>query len=89
MGDIGNAFVDGELISDNFYNGSVWEIGLKSAWNPGKGNKITFVLNPVKKNVKIDVSSTMAGRLEKAEEAMAELRSVRIIPIHEAVFKIM
>lgn len=85
VGDIGYAFTDGDLISDNFYNGAVWEIGLKNAWDPDRGNKITFVINPVKENVKVDVSSTMAGRMEKNEGLTAELKSVRIKPIYEAV----
>ncbi|WP_206566718.1 hypothetical protein, partial [Enterobacter cancerogenus] len=29
-GDIGYAFIDGELIHDNFCNHTTWEIGLKS-----------------------------------------------------------
>lgn len=87
-GDIGNAFVNGELISDNFCNGSVWEIGLKNAWNPKMGRKIAFVINPIKEDVKIDVSSTMAGRMEKNEGVAAEIRSVRIKPVYEAVFEV-
>jgi len=88
IGDIGNAFVDGELISDNFYNGSVWEIGLKNAWHPDTGRKITFVINPLKENVKIDVSSTMAGRAEKSEGMTAVIKSIRIKPVYEAIFEI-
>lgn len=29
-GDVGRAFINGELISDNFNNGQIWEIGLKA-----------------------------------------------------------
>ena len=88
LGDIGNAFVEGELISDNFYNGAVWEIGLKDAWNPNMGRQITFVINPIKESVRVDVSSTMAGRMEKDEGVAAEIKSVKIKPIYEAIFKI-
>ena len=48
-GDIGSAFVDGELISDNFYNGAVWEIGLKDVWNLNMGREITFVITPIRR----------------------------------------
>ncbi|MFY9178084.1 MAG: beta-galactosidase [Caldicoprobacterales bacterium] len=87
-GDIGSAFVDGELISDNFYNGAVWEIGLKDVWNLNMGREITFVITPIKEDVRIDVSSTMAGRMEKGEGAIAELRSVKLKPVYEAVFEV-
>lgn len=87
IGDIGNAFVDGELIADNFYNGAVWEIGLKDAWHAHMGREITFVITPIKENVRIDVSSTMAGRMEKNEGVVAELKSVKVKPIYGAVFQ--
>lgn len=31
VGDIGQLFVQGKLVADNFYNGTTWEIGLKQA----------------------------------------------------------
>ena len=88
IGDIGNAFAKGELISDNFYNGDVWEIGLKDAWQPSMGREITFVITPIKENVKIDVSSTMAGRMEKGEGVIADLKSIKIKPIYETVIEV-
>lgn len=87
-GDIGHAFMDGELVADNFCNQATWEIGLKEALKPGMGTEMTFLITPLKKSVKVDVSSTMAGRMEKTEDSLGGLRSVRIQPVLEAVFKI-
>lgn len=86
--DIGNAYVDGELVSDNFCNEALWEIGLKEALKSDMGNEITLAFTPRKDSVIVDVSSTMAGRLEKEKGLTAELRSVKTNPLYEAVFKI-
>lgn len=84
-GDIGHAFIDGELVSDNFSNHAVWEIGLHEVKKPEMGNEMVFAITPLKENVKVDVSSTMAGRMEKDGHALAELRSVKLRYIREII----
>lgn len=87
-GDVGHAFINGELVSDNFSNHGVWEIGLKEVWKPEMGREITFVITPLKEKVKVDVSSTMAGRMEQDSNSLAELWSVKIKPVQEVVFEV-
>ncbi len=87
-GNIAQAFIDGELISDNFSNEAAWEIGLKEVWKPGMDKEITIKITPLKGDVKVDVSSTMAGRMEIEKNSIAELQSVNVKPILEAVFEI-
>lgn len=88
QGDIGQAFINGSMISDNFYNGSMWEIGLKEVWDSTMGTEITILITPLKDDSTVDVSSTMAGRMEKNGRLIAELHSVRVVPIQEAVLKL-
>jgi len=83
QGDIGHAFINGELVSDNFSNHAVWEIGLKEVWKPEDGNEVVLAITPLKENVKVDVSSTMAGRLETEGNVLAQLFSVKIKPVQE------
>ena len=80
-GDVGHLFCDGVLISDNFCNGAIWEVGLKEVLEPEMGTEAVIYITPRKKNVKVDVSSTMAGRVEQLEEAVAKLRSVKVKPV--------
>jgi Beta-galactosidase len=82
-GDIGHAFINSELVSDNFSNRAVWEIGLKEVWKPEDGTEVLLAITPLKENVKIDVSSTMAGRMETDGNSLVELFSVKIKPIQE------
>ncbi|MDC7290547.1 beta-galactosidase [Blautia schinkii] len=86
-GDIGHAFINGILISDNFCNGAVWEIGLKEVWNPSMGKEITIYITPKKEGAAVDVSSTMAGRTEQLKNAVAELKSVRIQQVGSVKFR--
>ena len=83
-GDVGHLFHDGELLSDNFSNDAVWEVGLKEVLaDPGRDHELTILITPKKKNAGV-VSSTMAGRLEQLASAVEELRSVRLRAVREA-----
>ncbi len=84
QGDVGQAFVDGELISDNFCNGAVWEIGLREAWKPEMGRELVILITPKKKDASVDVSSTMAGRTEMLKDAVGTLDGVFVKAVLEA-----
>lgn len=88
QGDIGNAFVDGELISDNFCNGAVWEIGLKTNWELVKKHPVTIAITPLKQDSTVNVSSTMAGRMEENQGLQGEVESVKVKPVYQAVLTI-
>lgn len=82
-GDIGNAFINGRMIHDNFANGAAWEIGLKEFSEELKKESITVYIVPLKKGVNVKVESAMAARSEEVESYTAELKSVRIQPVYE------
>lgn len=82
-GDIGNAFLGGRMIHDNFANGAVWEIGLKDFEQELKTACITVYIVPLKEGVNVNVESAMAARSEEVEAYVAELKSVRIQPVYE------
>lgn len=82
-GDIGHVFWDGILISDNFYNGAVWEIGLEEALPSKEKRELTILITPKKSDATVNVSSTMAGRTEQLKDAVEELKSVKIKTVEE------
>ena len=47
------------------------------------GDTVTIYITPRKKDVHVDVSSTMAGRLEQLSGAIAELHSVKLRRVTE------
>ena len=81
-GDIGTLWLRDEMISDNFCNGDVWEIGLLEQ----KGRlSDAMVLNiaPFREGAKVNVESAMAARNEEVKSLIAELESVSVQPVYE------
>jgi len=83
IGDIGHAFINGKMIHDNFYNGAVWEIGLKEYEEELKEHPLTVYITPLKEGVNVNVESGMAARIEEVEKAMGEILSIRMQPVYE------
>ncbi len=86
-GDIGNAFVDGELIHDNFCNGAVWEIGLKAHRALIAHHPVTITVTPLKENCSVNVSSAMAGRVEEVSGQKGGVQSVHLKPVYQATLR--
>lgn len=86
-GDIGHAFINGRMISDNFANGATWEIGLKDFEKELADNCITVYITPLKEGANVKVESAMAARIEEAKSYVGELHNVRVQPIYEIKIK--
>jgi hypothetical protein len=82
-GDIGNAFIHGRMIHDNFANGALWEIGLKDFEEELKENDITVYIVPLKEGANVNVESSMAARSEQVESSVAELKKVSLQTVYE------
>lgn len=82
-GDIGNAFLGGRMINDNFANGAVWEIGLKDFEQELKKEKITVYIAPLKEGANVNVESSMAARTEEVTSCTAKLKSTELQPVYE------
>jgi len=86
-GDIGHAFIDGEMISDNFANGAAWDVRLDCYADRLAGHPLTIYITPVKEHVTVDVSSAMAGRMEHVEGVKERLISMELVRICELTVK--
>src|SRR5690625_3558191 len=82
-GDIGYAFIDGELIHDNFCNHDNWEIGLKRFEKEILDKGMYLYVSPQKEGVSVKSDSPMAARTETAEKEIAEISSIKAIPVYE------
>jgi len=82
-GDIGQAFLDGTLIADNFWNGAPWVIGLAEFREKLARQPLTVVITPVRTGSRINVESTMAGRREEGRDAVGALDGVSLKPVYE------
>jgi len=81
-GDIGHAFINGEMISDNFSNGGTWDVRLECYAEQLKEHPLTIYITPIKSGIVVDVSA-MAGRIERANDLKAELFSAELVSVEE------
>ena len=82
-GDIGNAFIDGKLINDNYNNGEPWEIGLSSFKYELIEKGMYIYISPVRIGNIIKSDTTMAGISEIAREEIAKIKSIKYTYVYE------
>jgi len=84
-GNTGSAMIDGKLISDNFYNGTTWEIGLKRFLPEAFEKPIYLYVTPLRKGSGVIIDSTVATRDSVDCEQTAEILSIRTVPVYSVV----
>ncbi len=85
VGDVGYAFIDGDLINDNFSNNTTWEIGLKRFEESLMVKGMYIYISPVLLGKKVHSDTTMAGWSQSSESEIAEINSVRAVPVYEVI----
>jgi hypothetical protein len=83
VGDIGYAFIDGELIHDNFCNNTTWEIGLHQHKQDLLAKGMYIYISPLKEGSFVKIDSPMAARAEVINKQIAEIRSIKVTAIRE------
>ncbi len=86
-GDIGYALIDGRLIHDNYCNNTVWEIGLKGFKEELHNMGMNIYISPIKKGSRVSSDSPMAARSEVFDEAIAEIHSIKAVPVFEVLIE--
>jgi len=81
-GDVGELFLGGTMISDNFCNGDTWEVGLLEH-RDRLNAPMVLKLTPLREGSRVNVDSPMAARREQADALVAGLTSVRALAVHE------
>ncbi|MCC3355865.1 beta-galactosidase [Bacillus sp. REN16] len=82
-GDIGYAFIDGELIHDNFCNHDTWEIGLSQHKKDLLEKGMYVYISPLKEGSFVKSDSPMAARAEVVNNQIAEIKSIKVTAIRE------
>jgi hypothetical protein len=82
IGDIGSLFIDGKLVHDNFYNGTLWEIGLKHFAQYLPDKELFVKISPVTRNTGAlrYVPTGMAFRPSSDGECLAVINSITLVP---------
>lgn len=79
VGDIGNCYMDGKLVSDNFYNGTAWEIGLKQIYADAEPAELFLLITPKHSRLSSQTPSDMAF-VPKTDAGVAIIESIQAIP---------
>lgn len=79
-GDMGMAFVDGEMIADHFCNGLPWDIGLKCFAAQVLEKGLVLVFRPLRHGIVKNVSSAAAARFEFQGDEKLVIRSITALP---------
>lgn len=82
-GDIGYAFIDGELIHDNFCNNNTWEIGLQQHKQDLLAKGMYLYISPLKEGSFVKSDSPMAARAQVINKQIAEIISIKTKAIRE------
>ena len=77
-GDVGYAFIEGEMFHDNFCNGAPWEIDLMPHREALIKHGMYLYVSPRKTGAYVDNTSAMAARYEVVKEQIARIDSVEL-----------
>jgi len=82
-GDVGNAFIDGRLIADDFSNGQPWEIGLRRFRPRIEESGLYIHVTPRREGTLVVHESGMAAQQELKGKQVEEIRGITAIAERE------
>ena len=88
IGDTGAAFINGEMVADNFYHGNPWRIGLKRYAEAVQGDGIYFYLQQLFANATYLQDLPEGLRLDFSKGGLCQLNKIQVIPEYYATFTI-
>jgi beta-galactosidase len=86
-GDTGMAFIDGQMVDDDYYFGRPWEIGLKRFTDRLRDSEFVFVFQPMRKDATYlsDIPEDRRPVFTGGQESLLSFRGVELIPEYKAV----
>jgi hypothetical protein len=87
LGSVGNAFIAGRLVADNFCNGQVWEIGLKRFFPEIAEKGMYFHVIPYQKGGDVVFEPGLEFRHEFNDGETAEIFSIEAVPEYQALIR--
>jgi beta-galactosidase len=84
QGDVARLYAGDRLITDSFYNGAPWEIGLSSLTPEELAHGLELKILPLRKDAPIYLPAGVRAALPKSSDVL-NLKDVRIVPEYESV----
>ncbi len=88
VGDTGMGFLDGKLVTDEFYKGIPWQIGLKKFYPDAASKEMVFYFRPMYKNATYlqDLNSEDAPDFKNTDKVL-DIQKVSFIPEYKTRLK--
>jgi hypothetical protein len=81
QGDVARAYLDGKLLTDNFYNGAPFHIGLKRYGSEASRKELLLKILPLRKGAPIYLREDVIPEFGSAD-SVARVKSVDLVEIH-------
>jgi hypothetical protein len=83
-GDIARIYAAGRLITDDFYHGTPWEIGLRGIPAADLEKGLALEILPLRQDAPIYLAAGARPTIPP-DGQVASLRGVRVLPVYQAV----
>ncbi len=80
IGDTAAAFIDGEMVTDHFFSGSPWRIGLKRFAGQMEEKGIYFYLRPIYKDASYMIDLPEDLKIDFSQGDVCTVDGIRVIP---------
>jgi beta-galactosidase len=88
IGDVGSAYLGSELIHDNFWNGTTWELAVRPFAPRMLETELVLVLTPLRKHgTKVEYTSMAAMKVVE-DAAPMEFRSITAVPVYKGILEL-
>jgi hypothetical protein len=85
-GDVARLYEDHRLLTDDFYNGQPWSIGLRRFLDPKGAGKFELHILPLRKDAPVYLELSNPAQFSANGQA-AKLDSIRLVPEYELEIK--
>ncbi len=86
QGDVARIYMGGKFVTDDFYHGTPWQIGLKTVEGQNIDPELELEILPLRQDAPIYLSAGARPAFQR-NGAIAELKSVEVIPEYEVVME--
>jgi hypothetical protein len=86
-GDVGNAYLDGELVADDFANGAPWDVDLTPLRAGLLKHPLVLDVIPVRRGGRVVRNTNMAGQYQVAGDEVGELSALETVAVRDAYLR--
>lgn len=87
VGDVARVYLDGKLLTDNFYNGTAFDVGLKRYGEKALTGELLLKVLPLKKGAPVYIQKEDMPNFG-GKESVCEVKGVEVVETRQAAFTV-